>query len=76
MLSEIRIGHPVRFVIRSVPRLYSMKRLVFILLAFMRPADADSFVPDPATMNEIKAYCLDFNWQGKGRKSKIADPAS
>ena len=31
-------------------------------------------VPDPATMPEIQAYCLDYNWQGKDRKSKIADP--
>jgi len=28
----------------------------------------------PATMPEIKAYCLDFNWQGSGRRKKIADP--
>lgn len=25
-------------------------------------------------MPEIKAYCLDFNWQGSGRRKKIADP--
>jgi len=31
-------------------------------------------VPDPATMPEIKAYCLDFNWQCSGRRKKIADP--
>jgi hypothetical protein len=31
-------------------------------------------VPDPATMPEIKAYCLDFNWQGSGRRKKIASP--
>ncbi len=31
-------------------------------------------VPDPATMPEIKAYCLDYNWQGSGRRKKIADP--
>lgn len=38
------------------------------------PAHAALAVPDPASMPEINAYCLDFNWQGSGRKMKIADP--
>ena len=46
--------------------------LCITLLAI--PAHAAPTVPDPATMPEIKAYCLDFNWQGSGRRKKIADP--
>lgn len=45
-----------------------------ILAAFAVTTHAAPTVPDPATMPEIKAYCLDFNWQGSGRRKKIADP--
>lgn len=45
-----------------------------LLLAITSLVSAAPTVPDPATMPEIKAYCLDFNWQGSGRKSKFADP--
>lgn len=45
-----------------------------LLTALAGPTHAASAVPDPATMKDIKAYCLDFNWQGGGRKKKIADP--
>lgn len=45
-----------------------------LLLSVSSLGLAETQVPDPATMSEIKAYCLDFNWQGSGRKSKIADP--
>ena len=52
-----------------------MKTLVALLLATLTvPSHAAPQVPDPATMPGIKAYCLDFNWQGSGRRKKIADP--
>lgn len=37
-------------------------------------ANAAPTVPDPATINEINAYCLNFNWQGNGRRKQISDP--
>jgi hypothetical protein len=52
-----------------------MKLLSSLLLTLLAlPSHAAPTVPDPATMPEIKAYCLDFNWQGAGRRKKIADP--
>ena len=45
-----------------------------LLLAIPPLVSAAPAVPDPATMPEIKAYCLDFNWQGSGRRKTIADP--
>lgn len=48
--------------------------LFAIVLGTATPNHASPVVPDPSTMPEIKAYCLDFNWQGSGRKKKIADP--
>jgi hypothetical protein len=44
------------------------------MLAMTSLCAATSPAPDPATIKEIKAYCLDFNWEGKGRKSRIAEP--
>ena len=54
-----------------------MKKLTLaamILATFAVTTHAAPTVPDPATMPEIKAYCLDFNWQGSARRKKIADP--
>jgi len=45
-----------------------------LMLATTSLTLGQSPVPDPATMKDIKAYCLDFNWEGSGRKKKIADP--
>jgi len=52
-----------------------MKLIPALLVTLLTlPASAVPTVPDPATMPEIKAYCLDFNWQGSGRRKRVADP--
>ena len=45
-----------------------------LLLATAALVPAAPEIPDPLTMPEIKSYCLDFNWEGKGRKKVIAKP--
>lgn len=51
-------------------------RMIALLMASKAVVAAEPVLPDPATMREIKAYCLDFNWQGSGRKRKSPIPAS
>lgn len=48
--------------------------IVVLLLATTSIAPVAAELPDPLTMPEIKSYCLDFNWEGRGRKKRIATP--
>ena len=54
-----------------------MKKSILPALVLSMFSGLTSAAPEatgPATMNEIKAYCLDFNWQGSGRRKKVANP--
>jgi hypothetical protein len=48
--------------------------IAVLTLAATALTPAGPALPDPLTMPEIKSYCLDFNWEGKGRKKRIATP--
>ena len=48
--------------------------IVGLLLATTALVPAAPELPDLLTMPEIKSYCLDFNWEGSGRKKRFATP--
>lgn len=60
-------------------RLIALALGLFVTLNVWAPivrAEDAASAPDASSIKEIKAYCLDFNWVGSGRRKYFAPPGT
>ena len=59
-------------------RAFALSSIALALSSFVTVAAAAPPSPEPCgkatEMKPIKSYCVDFNWQGQGRRKSLADP--